>query len=93
MVTVSEKVITQKVRKQVKDLRRYGDTMGTTSQTNCIEPDSNYIKIQAKKASSAKSIQPSKLVVTIAQIKCISNSRILENIELQQERYDQENHL
>ena len=54
MVTVNEKVITQKVRKQVKDLRRYSDTTGTTSQTNRIEPDSNYIKIQAKKDSSAK---------------------------------------
>ena len=54
MVTVGEKVITQKVRKHVKDPRRYGDTTGTTSQTNRIKPDSNYIKIQAKRPVQQK---------------------------------------
>ena len=89
MVTVGEKVITQKVRKQVKDPRRYGDTTGTTSRTNRIEPDSNYIKIQAKKASSVKSIQSSKLVVTATQIKHGYNKKNTRKLVLRREHYDQ----
>ena len=69
MVTVREKVITQKVRKQVKDPRRYSDTMHTTSRTNHVKSDSNFIKIPAEKASTAINIRSSKLVVTAAQIK------------------------
>ena len=79
MVTVGEKVITQKVRKQVKDPRRYSDATHTTSRTNRIKSDSNCIKIPAVKASSAKSIQSSKLVITFAQIRHRYNNKTLEN--------------
>ena len=54
---------------------------------------SNYIKNQARKVSSMKNIRPSKLVLTIAQIKNVSNSKVLGNNELQREHYDQENQL
>ena len=90
---VGEKEITQKVRKQVKDPRRYGGTTGTTSQTYRIKPDSNYIKIQAKKASSAKSIRSSKLVVTAAQIKHRCNKKNTRKLVLRQAHYDQRNQL
>ena len=79
------------VRNQVRFQVRHEITIYETSQTDHTEIHSNYIKNQAKKASSAKSIRPSKLVVTITQIKSVSNSKILGNNELQQECYDQEN--
>ena len=79
VVTVGEKVIPRKVRKQVKDPMKYSGTTRKTSQTNRIKPDRNYIEIPAEKASSAKSILSSKLVVTFAQIKYICNNKTLEN--------------
>ena len=48
VVTVGEKAIPQRVRKQVKDPRRYSDTTNTTSQTNRTPSDSKCIKIYAK---------------------------------------------
>ena len=62
-----------------------------TSWTDRTKIHSNYIKNQAKKVSTAKNIQPSKLVVTIVRIKSVSNSKILGKNELQREHYDQEN--
>ena len=71
------------VRNQVRFRVRHEITIYETSRTDRTEIHSNYIKNQVKKASSAKSIQSSKLVVTIAQIKSASNSKTLGNNELQ----------
>ena len=50
----------------------------TTSQTNRAPSDNNCIKVHAKQNSSARRVQPSKLVVTIAQIKHRYTNKTLE---------------
>ena len=50
----------------------------TTSQTNHAPSDNNCIKIYAKQSSSARRVRPSKLVVTIAQIKHRYTNKTLE---------------
>ena len=75
---------TTKGKKTGKNPMRYSGTMRKTSQTNRIKSDRNYIKIPAKKASSAKSIQSSKLVVTSAPRKHRYNNKILEKLKVQQ---------
>ena len=81
------------VRNQVRVQVRYSTMTYETSRTDHTEIYSNYIGKYATNTSSAKIIQPSKLVVTIVKIRCVSNSKILENNKLQRERYDQENQL
>ena len=78
------------VRNQVRFQVRHKIMIYETSRTDRTKIHSNYIKNQAKRVSSAKNIQPSKLVVTIAGIKSVFNSKILGNNELQRECYDQE---
>ena len=50
----------------------------TTSRTSRTPSDNNYIKIHAKQNSSARRVRPSKLVVTIAQIKHRYTNKTLE---------------
>ena len=65
---VGGKVLSPRVRKQVKD-PEHSDTTNTTSRTNRGPSDSNCIKIHAKQNSSARRARPSKPVVTIVQTK------------------------
>ena len=69
----------------------YSGTTHKTSWTNRIKSDRNFIEIPAEKASSAKSIRPSKLVLTFARVTYGYNNKILENYKLQQKHYDQRN--
>ena len=58
--------------------KKYSNTTNTTSRTNRTPSDNNCIKIHAKQSSSARRVRPSKLVVTIAQIKHRYTNKTLE---------------
>ena len=67
--TRRRKGIITKGKKTGKRSEEYSDTTNTTSRTSRAPSDNNCIKIHAKQKSSARRVRPSKLVVTIAQIK------------------------
>ena len=67
-----------KGKKTGKRPEAYSDTTNTTSWTNRVPSDSNCIKIHAKLSSSVRRVRPSKLVVTIAQIKHRYTNKTLE---------------
>ena len=78
MAQIGGKVLSPKVRKQVKRSERNSDTTNTTSRTNHAPSDSNCIEIHAKQSNSASRARPSKLVITIAQIEHEYNNKTLE---------------
>ena len=65
-------------KKTGKRSEKYSDTTNTTSRTNRAPSDNNCIKIYIKQSSSARRVRPSKLVVTIAQIKHRYTNKTLE---------------
>ena len=65
-------------KKTGKRSEKYSDTTNTTSRTNYAPSDNNCIKIHAKQSSSARRVRPSKLVVTIVQIKHRYTNKTLE---------------
>ena len=65
-------------KKTGKRSEEYSDTTNTTSRANRAPSDNNYIKIYTKQSSSARRVRPSKLVVTIAQIKHRYTNKTLE---------------
>ena len=67
--TNRRKGIITKGKETGKRSEEYSDTTNTTSWTSHAPSDNNCIKIHAKQNSSARRVRPSKLVVTIAQIK------------------------
>ena len=74
----SQRKVRTQGKKPGKSLSKIQGMTYKTSQTDHIEPDSNYIKIRAKRPVERKNIRPSKLVVTIMQINDISSIKILE---------------
>ena len=76
--TSRRKGIITKGKKTGKRSEEYSDTMNTTSRTSRTPSDNNCIKIHAKQNSSARRVRPSKLVVTIAQIKHRYTNKTLE---------------
>ena len=75
---IGGKVISPKVRKQVKRSEKNSDMTNTTSRTNRAPSDSNCIEIHAKQSNSASRVRPSKLVVKIAQIEHGYTNKTLE---------------
>ena len=76
--TSRRKGIITKGKKTGKRSEAYSDTTNTTSRTSRAPLDNNCIKIHAKQNSSARRVRPSKLVVTIAQIKHRYTNKTLE---------------
>ena len=72
------KILSIKGKKTGKRSEEYSDTTNTTSWTSRAPSDNNCIKIHAKQNSSARRVRPSKLVVTIAQIKHRYTNKTLE---------------
>ena len=75
---VGGKVLSPRGKKTGKRSEEYSDTTNTTSRTNRAPSDNNCIKIHAKQNSSARRVRPSKLVVTIVQIKHRYTNKTLE---------------
>ena len=75
---VGEKGNITEGKKTGKRSEKYSDTTNTTSQTNRAPLDNNCIKIYAKQSSSARRVRPSKLVITITQIKHRYTNKTLE---------------
>ena len=76
---VGGKGIITKGKKTGKRSEEYSDTTNTTSRTTSHAPsDNNCIKIHAKQNSSARRVRPSKLVITITQIKHRYTNKTLE---------------
>ena len=67
-----------KGKKTGKGPEKHSDMTNTTSRTNRAPSDSNCIKIHAKQSSSARRVRPSKVVVTIGQIKHRYTNKTLE---------------
>ena len=67
-----------KGKKTGKRSEKYSDTTNTTSRTNHAPSDNNCIKIYIKQSSSARRVRPSKLVVTVTQIKHRHTNKTLE---------------
>ena len=76
--TSPRKGIITKGKKTGKRSEEYSDTTNTTSRTSRAPSDNKCIKIHAKQNSLARRVRPSKLVITIAQIKHRYTNETLE---------------